>query len=135
MSNYANNRISNIVDKYYPKEKQELMECIQSNVTSHSTFNYPNFLETCKIQINQFYFKSLAQHCDRHFKSCIEKSGDSLENVSLIQSMDCSSQHFTPEEIECKNDFLKYFGEFVSENIKVPVTDSQTLVNENSTNL
>lgn len=133
MSNYNKNRIDSTVDEHYPKEKKELIECIQNNISSHQSFNYPNFLELCKIQVNQFYFKALTQSCSTQFKGCMERNGDTVQSVSMLQSMDCSSQQVTPEEISCKNDFLKYFGEFVSENIKLPET--QTLVNNESTDL
>jgi len=114
-------QIDQLTDTFYPKERDNLVDCIRTEVNSKpGSFNYPDFLENCKLSINQFYFKVSTHHCRNNFMNCIKRSTSdkSLERVSLIQSMDCSSSAVTPEETQCKNEFLTYFNGFVQEHVK-----------------
>ncbi|KAF0980491.1 hypothetical protein FDP41_013705 [Naegleria fowleri] len=138
LSSSKKQQLDDLSKHYYPQERQELEECIQrhvlssttsnntslsnTNTSTHSTdtftsFHYPNFLEDCKLPINRFYFKTSTQYCKKHFMNCVEKSGETLNRLSILQSMDCASSHHSSEEIQCKNEFLQYFGELIQENV------------------
>ncbi|KAG2392065.1 hypothetical protein C9374_013550 [Naegleria lovaniensis] len=114
-------QLDSLSKQYYPQERQELEECIRGHAMSNPSalFNYPNFLEDCKRSINRFYFKTSTQYCKKHFMNCVEKSGETLNSLSILQSMDCASSHHTPDEIQCKNEFLQYFGELIQENVEL----------------